>query len=118
MDIRKKVLILYANPLPGNRIFSSRSHKADLLTFTEKSTLTVTMEFRLSDHAAKRVQKRKVLIDWIQGTLDEPDKIESDPEDSRLTHALKEIPAKNFKMLRVIYNETTDPVTIVTVYFE
>jgi len=41
-----------------------------------------------------------------------------DPEDPRLIHALKTIPEKGFKVLRVIYNESTQPVTVVTVFFE
>ena len=28
------------------------------------------------------------------------------------------IPEKGFRVLRVIYNETVDPVTVVTVYFD
>ncbi len=31
---------------------------------------------------------------------------------------LKLIPEKGFKALRVVYNETTEPFTIVTVFFE
>lgn len=76
------------------------------------------MEFRLSDHAAKRMQKRKILKEWVKIALDEPDTTEPDPEDAQLTHALKEIPEMGFKRLRVVYNETTEPVTIVTVFFE
>ncbi|WP_414691720.1 DUF4258 domain-containing protein [Novimethylophilus sp.] len=64
------------------------------------------------------MQKRKVLTEWIQLALDEPDTTKPDPEDPQLIHALKGIPEREFKVLRVIYNETTDPVTVVTVFFE
>ena len=77
-----------------------------------------TMEFHLSDHAAKRMQQRKILPEWIQAALDDPDRTESDAEDPRLAHALKRIPEKGFNVLRVVYNESTDPVIVVTVYFE
>lgn len=76
------------------------------------------MEYRLSEHAAKRMQQRKILPEWIQTALDNPDTTESDQEDPNLAHALKAIPEKGFKVLRVVYNETTEPVTIVTAYFE
>ena len=76
------------------------------------------MEFRLSDHAKKRLLKRKIREEWIQLAISEPDKIETDFEDSTLIHALKEIPDRAFRRLRVIYNETTEPVTIVTAYFD
>jgi len=35
-----------------------------------------------------------------------------------LVHALRAIPEKGFQVLRVIYNESVDPVSIVTVYFD
>lgn len=76
------------------------------------------MEFRLSDHAIKRMQKRKILAEWVQEAMNNPDRTENDHEDPTLAHALKTIPEKGFKVLRVIYNETTEPVTIVTVYFD
>ncbi|PKO25965.1 MAG: DUF4258 domain-containing protein [Betaproteobacteria bacterium HGW-Betaproteobacteria-8] len=76
------------------------------------------MDFKLSDHAKKRMGKRKVKIEWVQAALDHPDIIENDKEDVRLAHALKAIPDRGFKVLKVVYNETTDPVTVVTVFFE
>jgi hypothetical protein len=54
----------------------------------------------------------------IQTAIATPDSLESDNVDSSLLHALLEIPEKGFKRLRVIYNETTEPVTVVTAYFE
>ncbi len=76
------------------------------------------MEFRLSDHAQKRIQQRRIKPEWIKVAIDNPDQLENDTEDSTLAHALKAIPEKGFKKLRVIYNETTEPVTFVTAYFE
>lgn len=76
------------------------------------------MEFKLSDHAQKRIQQRRIKPEWIKAVIDSPDQLEDDFEDSALAHAVKAIPEKGFKKLRVIYNETTDPVTIVTAYFE
>lgn len=76
------------------------------------------MEYRISDHAAKRMKQRKVLPEWVAATLGNPDSTENDQEDPSLMHALKAIPDRGFKVLRVIYNETTEPVTVVTVYFE
>lgn len=76
------------------------------------------MEFKLSDHAQKRIQQRRIKPEWIKAAIDNPDRLEDDVEDPILAHALKAIPEKGFKKLRVIYNETTKPVTIVTAYFE
>ena len=76
------------------------------------------MDFKLSDHAQKRIQQRKIKLGWIEAALDNPEKLENDFEDPTLVHALIAIPEKGYKKLRVIYNETTKPVTIVTAYFE
>jgi len=34
------------------------------------------------------------------------------------SHALRAIPERNFRVLRVIYNETVEPVAVVTAYFD
>lgn len=75
------------------------------------------MDYRLTDHARKRCLKRGIQLDWIQRALDHPERIESDAEDVSLVHVLYPVPERAFRMLRVIYNETRDPVFIVTAYF-
>jgi transposase len=47
-----------------------------------------------------------------------PGRTENDAEDPTLVHALRAIPDKGFRVLRVIYNETRDPMTVVTIYFD
>jgi hypothetical protein len=42
----------------------------------------------------------------------------NDFADPTLVHALRAIPEKGFRVLRVIYNETVDPMAVVTVYFD
>lgn len=76
------------------------------------------MEFKLSDHARARLLQRKIKPEWIAIAITQPDLTQNDLEDRSLIHALKAIPEKGFRKLRVIYNETTEPVTIVTAYFE
>ncbi len=76
------------------------------------------MEFKLSDHAEKRIRQRKIKLEWIAAALDNPDNIENDADDPILLHALKLIPEKGFKRLRVVYNETKHPWIIITAYFE
>jgi hypothetical protein len=76
------------------------------------------MEYVLTDHARKRIQQRGISEDWIAATLIQPARTENDGHDPTLAHALRAIPERSFKVLRVIYNETKDPVTIVTAYFD
>lgn len=76
------------------------------------------MNFVLTDHAEKRCIRRKIRREWIARALDHPARIEDDPDDVDLAHVLYLVPERAFRVLRVIYNETVDPVAIVTAYFD
>ena len=76
------------------------------------------MKYTLTDHAEKRVAKRRICAKWIEDTLAYPAKIDSDRDDPALVHALRPIAENGFRVLRVIYNETVNPVAIVTAYFD
>jgi hypothetical protein len=80
--------------------------------------MTDLLIFRLTDHGRKRCLQRKIELDWITKTLTYPARIESDKEDPDLTHALQIIPERGFRVLRVIFNETVEPITVVTAYFD
>ena len=80
--------------------------------------LLENMNSILSDHARKRIMKRKIRTEWIEITLTHPARLENDQVDPTLVHALRPIPERGFRVLRVIYNETTDPVMVVTAYFD
>ena len=76
------------------------------------------MDFTLSDHARKRLVQRRIDIAWIARTLMQPTATENDANDPELAHALLSIPERGFRVLRVIYNESNDPVTVVSAYFD
>lgn len=76
------------------------------------------MKYILTEHAEKRVRRRKINPDWIAATLENPARTENDRDDPQIAHALRPIPERGFRVLRVIYNETVDPVRIITVYFD
>ena len=76
------------------------------------------MKYKISNHANRRIKQRKIKTEWIVSALENPDSIEYDIEDGTLLHVLKNIPERGFIRLRVIYNETTEPITIVTAYFD
>ena len=76
------------------------------------------MDYVLSDHARRRILRRKLRVEWIEITLADPARTESDEDDPTLVHALRPIPERGFRVLRVIYNETLDPVVVVTAYFD
>lgn len=76
------------------------------------------MEYTLSKHATDTIREREIRLEWVSLALDNPARIESDADDADLTHALQIIPDFGFRVLRVIYNHTRNPVHVVTVYFD
>lgn len=76
------------------------------------------MDYVLSDHARKRMLRRNIRVEWIATTLTDPARTENDDFDPTLAHALRPISERGFRVLRVIYNETCNPVVVVTAYFD
>ena len=76
------------------------------------------MDYTLTDHALKRIRRRKIKPEWVAETIEHPATTENDENDPTLVHALRPIAEKGFRVLRVIYNETTDSANIVTCFFD
>ncbi|WP_296701213.1 DUF4258 domain-containing protein [Thiocapsa sp. UBA6158] len=76
------------------------------------------MDYALTDHARKRCIRRGIRADWIRQALEQHQHVESDAVDETLVHVLYPVPERGFRILRVIYNETLEPVTVVTAYFD
>ncbi|MGV8933145.1 MAG: DUF4258 domain-containing protein [Gallionellaceae bacterium] len=75
-------------------------------------------EFEYTTHAQTVATSRAIKNDWVVSTLTTPELQIPDREDPELMHALSKIPENENRVLRVEYNATTDPVRIVTVYFD
>ena len=76
------------------------------------------MLFVLTEHAQKRCARRGIKLEWIRSALDNAVEMMDDWQDPDLTHALWPVPEREFRVLRVIYNETLEPVAVVTVFFD
>ena len=76
------------------------------------------MAYELSDHAARRMRERKIERRWIEMTLSEPDRHEQDVIDPTASHAWKRIAETDNRILRVVYNTTTIPVRVISVFFD
>ena len=59
----------------------------------------------------KKNRKTATSSKWIEDTLPYPARIAFDQDDPALVHALQPIAERGFRVLRVIYNETINPVT-------
>ncbi len=72
----------------------------------------------LTEHVRKRIIQRGISLNWIIRVLENPEHEEPDAEDPQLYKAWGYIGEVGGRVLCVVYNETTEPWRIVTVYFE
>lgn len=57
------------------------------------------MDYILTEHAEKRLRRRKIEIEWIEVALSQPARTENDFNDPNLVHALVVIAEKGFRRL-------------------
>ncbi|MGY2977111.1 hypothetical protein ACVWY9_000129 [Thermostichus sp. OS-CIW-31] len=75
--------------------------------------------FRLSKHALRRLQQRQeIASQWIERVLSCPDYVQVDPKDPQLKQAYGRIPEYGNRLLKIVYDESTDPWTVVTIFFD
>jgi len=76
------------------------------------------MDYVLTQHAQDLLLRRNIPIAWIERTLDAPAIVDSDRIDDTLEHRLAPIPEHGHRVLRVIINKLSNPVRVVTFYFD
>jgi len=76
------------------------------------------MDYLLTEHARDALEKRRIVLAWVERALDAPETTEADPLDSDLEHRLARIPEWGNRVLRVIVNGKTAPPRIVTAFFD
>lgn len=74
------------------------------------------MDWELSRHAETVVQERAIAIEWIQRTLDTPERVEQMTNES--WHYLSRIAENEDRVLRVILNQDVNPARVITVFFD
>lgn len=74
--------------------------------------------YDLSKHARIRLVERKIDLQWVALTIREPALVEPHPTDEDCQCAYRSIPEVEGRVLKVVYNTTTEPWRIVTVHFD
>jgi hypothetical protein len=77
-----------------------------------------SLRYRLTAHAQMMIAERGISETWIDYVLAHPLALERDKEDLTLRHALGRIPERGDKILHVVYNETMQPWSVVTAFFD
>jgi hypothetical protein len=76
------------------------------------------VQYRLTAHAKNAIAERRISLAWIFRVPDNPLALEVDRADPALRHALGRIPERGDRILRVVYNETVKPWSVVTAFFD
>ena len=74
------------------------------------------MDVQFTRHAQAVMRERKIQTAWLQEALDLPER--EDDESDGTVHYLKRISEFGNRWLRVVINPTTEPSTVVTVFFD
>lgn len=74
--------------------------------------------YSLTEHGKTRIRERGIRLEWVFDTVQNPQKLKIDPEDSSKCYAFKTIPEYGNRVLRVIYNRNLTPWTIISAYFD
>ena len=74
--------------------------------------------YRLTVHAQERIAQRRIVLEWISRTLQNPQKLEPDPLKQNRTQAYREIPEYNNNVLKVVYDSNESPWLIITAHFD
>jgi hypothetical protein len=76
------------------------------------------IHFKLTAHAVTVMAEWQISLAWVERVLMRPERIEPDRIDPDLRHALGRIPERDDRILRVVYNKSTEPWRVVTAYFD
>lgn len=76
------------------------------------------MSFMLTAHAEAVLRERGIELAWVDRVLRNPQATEADKYDAGLRHALGRISERDDRVLRVVYNPSQRPWSVVTAYFD
>ena len=72
------------------------------------------MEF--SAHCQQMLKERAIPLEWVELTLNDPDRTEEHPDGTR--HYLKQISAHGHRWLRLVMSMTAGKPTCITLFFD
>jgi hypothetical protein len=74
------------------------------------------MRLMYAVHARDMLAERQIPEEWVVRVVATPLRTERQPDGT--THFLGKVPERGGRILRVVMNESTEPPTVVTVFFD
>jgi hypothetical protein len=78
----------------------------------------ILLKYELTKHASEVIKEREILMEYIERVINSPELIESDSEDDGLQHLMMKIKENDNRILKVIVAKDSDPVRIITAYYD
>lgn len=76
------------------------------------------MKYVLTNHARTVLAARGIEVEWMERTLAQPGLVENDSSDPNLEHRLLPIEEYDRRVLRVIVDNSVEPMRVVSVFFD
>jgi hypothetical protein len=76
------------------------------------------MRIALTQHALRRLAERRIPLEWIEITLEQPDLESPDSTDPKLMRAFKRLPQADGRVLRVVYSVRGEEKLVITAFFD
>lgn len=76
------------------------------------------MALILSVHAAEGLAVRKLHLEWLERTIQFPERTGPDPRDHTLIRSYRAIPEAGGRMLRVVHRAAGPDILVVTAFFD
>jgi hypothetical protein len=77
------------------------------------------MDYQLTEHARESLRKRpSIRVEWVERVLLQPERVEPDRTDPELEHRIGRIQESEGRVLRVIVKKPSNPIRVITCYFD
>ena len=76
------------------------------------------LETEFTQHAVHVMEERKILREWVESALADPELRTSDPDDSEVERFYRRVPEFGDRMLRVAVNTSGTPWKVVSAFFD
>ncbi|MDD5036419.1 MAG: DUF4258 domain-containing protein [Methylococcaceae bacterium] len=77
------------------------------------------MTYELTAHTRESLRKRaNIRLEWLERVMEQPQFVYPDPMDPELEHRVGKIDEFEGRVLRVIVIPNTDPIRVITAFFD
>ena len=73
---------------------------------------------RFTAHALEALQRRAIDVEWVEQTLRDPQRRETDPTDLGVMRSFRAFSEADGRVLRVVHRSEQEDVVVITAFFD